>query len=169
MVVLADEDVLRLDVPMGESGPVSRIERVRDLGEDRDRAGRLQIAVGDQLLEVGAANEPHREEQRLCDLARLVDRNDVRVVDPGLKNALAAKSLAEVHILEEVRRQELERDRAIERKLRGLVHDAHPTLAQDVLDPVPGHDIPWRQHLTDAARGQAISHPRLLRGLSVRC
>ena len=52
--VAVDEDVLRLDVAVDEPGAVRGVERVRDVGEQAERALRLELAAVGEALEVGA-------------------------------------------------------------------------------------------------------------------
>ena len=49
----------------------------------------------DHVLQGRPADQPHREEEAVLGLAGLVDGDDVRVVDRGLEQALAAEALAE--------------------------------------------------------------------------
>ena len=60
-----------------------RVERVGDLREDRQRAlaARARRSRSQQRLEVAARDEAHRQEEPPVVLARLVDRDDVRVVE----------------------------------------------------------------------------------------
>ena len=51
---------------------------------------------------------------------------------------LAQEALAEAHVLGEVRREQLQRDVAVEREIVGAIDDAHPAAAEQRLDPVAG-------------------------------
>ena len=70
-------------------------------------------------------------------LADLVDVEHVRVLDRGLKPALAAKALDELGVVGELGPQDLERDTTVERGLDGLVDDAHSTASDHPQDAVP--------------------------------
>jgi hypothetical protein len=52
--------------------------------------------------------------------------------------SIAQKALAERVVARELGSDELQRYRPVERKLGRAVHDAHPTPADDALDPVAG-------------------------------
>ena len=56
----------------------------------------------------------------------LEERIEVVVVKPGLDLALTLKAGAEPGIVAELVREHLQRDGALERKLRGTVDRAHP-------------------------------------------
>ena len=85
MVARADQDVLGLHVAVDQSRLVRRVERVGDVREDVERAVRVELARADQVAQPRAAHELHREEEPDLALAGLVDRDDVRVIEPGLQ------------------------------------------------------------------------------------
>ena len=80
----------------------------------------------------------HRDVQLARDLAGVVDRDDVRVVDRGGQPGLAQEALAEALVLRELGREDLQRDRPFEREVVGAVDDPHPAPADQRLDPVAG-------------------------------
>jgi hypothetical protein len=84
-----EQDVGGLDVAVDEPVGVGRVERRRDLVEDFDRAPWLEPALApDQLIEVGALDESHRQVQPARLLPRVVHGDDVGMLDlrrePGL-------------------------------------------------------------------------------------
>jgi hypothetical protein len=71
---------------------VRGVERLRDLREKVDGPLRLQCSLpGDDLREIGAFDEAHGEKEHAVLLARLIDRDDVRVVERGRDARLAEK------------------------------------------------------------------------------
>src|SRR5262249_38548489 len=86
--------------------------------------------------QVGPGHEPHRQVEAPRNLARVVDGHDVRMLDRHRELRLPGEALAEALVERELRRDELERDRALEAEIVGPVHDAHPALADQLLDPV---------------------------------
>ena len=134
---LRDEDVRGLDVAVDEALLVRGVERLGDLGEELDRALRLERTVlRDELGEVGALDVAHGEEEHAVLLARLVDGDDVRVVERGGDPRLAQEALAEALVLGELGRDHLERDLAPETLLLGAVDRAHAAAADERLDVV---------------------------------
>ncbi len=82
VTALVEEHVRRLDVAVDEPLGVRGVERVRHPAEDRERLlDRQRRPLGEKRLHVAALYEPHRQEQLSLVLARLVDREDVAVVD----------------------------------------------------------------------------------------
>jgi hypothetical protein len=138
LVTAADQDVLRLDVAVDQAGLMRRVERAGRRGEDPQRPAGVELACHDQVLQVGAAHEPHRDEEATVGLARVEDRDDVRVVDARLDLALPLEAGDERGVVAQVRRQHLERDHSIEGQLGGLVDGPHATLAEDAVDAVTG-------------------------------
>ena len=51
---------------------------------------------------------------------------------------LAQEALPERHVLGQLRREQLQRDVAVEREIVGAVDDAHPAAADQRLDPIAG-------------------------------
>ena len=136
-VLLVDEHVRGLDVPVHQAAPVRRVQGVGHLGGDGDRAGGLEHAFAPQeRLEVGALDVPHRDEQAPVGLPRLVDRDDVGVVEPGGEARLAQQALAEALVVGQRRIEELERDRPVEAGVPGEVDLAHAAAAGQLLDAI---------------------------------
>jgi hypothetical protein len=134
-----DEDVGRLDVAVHEAERVRGGEAGRDLGHDPHGVCGVERPVGaDERAEVGALDEAHGQEERPFDLAGLVDRDDVRVVDRGRELRLALEALAEARVVSALGRDQLERDRSLQDELRRAIDDAHAAAARALLDAVAG-------------------------------
>ncbi len=95
VVAGADEHVLRLDVAVDQPLRVRGVERLGHLREQAQRPPVVELAPQDQILERGALDHAHREEQPVVGLAGLIHGDDVGVVEGGLQQALAAEALAE--------------------------------------------------------------------------
>ena len=110
-----------------------------DLVDDGRRLAGLEPAlVRDQLAQVGIRDVPHRDEELAVLLARVVDRQDVGLIEPGGGPRLALEALAEIGVVRVLGRDQLERDDAAERQVGGAVDHAHPAPPGDFLDSVPG-------------------------------
>ena len=83
---------------MDQSRSVGAIEGRGDLLDDRDRAGRKYSAafVSDQATEVAALDQPHVHIQPTVDLAIVVDRHHVLVVEAGSCGYVAAELVEEL-------------------------------------------------------------------------
>ena len=79
---------------------MSRLERSRDLRDEGDDLLRLQLAALLQpRLQVGAVDVAHRDVEDPVLAARLVDRDDVRMLERGGDLRLALEALAEVLVV----------------------------------------------------------------------
>ena len=86
----ADEQhVGRLHVAVHERLGVRGVERVGHLGDHVHGARRRQRTVRDEVREVAAVDEAHVDEELAVDLAVVVDRDDVRVVELRRQRGLA--------------------------------------------------------------------------------
>ena len=86
---LGHEDVGRLDVAVDQVAIVGRVERGGDLLEHEDRPAHAQLPVPPhERPEVGAVDVAHRDVESPLSplgLARVVDRDHVRVVEIGAR------------------------------------------------------------------------------------
>ena len=115
---------------MDEPARVGGIECACDLLEDADRPGGVERPLAQQLFQVGAVDEAHRDVQLPVDLAGVVDRDDVRMLERGGQARLAEEALAERDVVGQVGCEQLQRDVAVEREVVGAVHDPHPAAAE---------------------------------------
>ncbi len=114
------------------------VERARELLDEEDRVADPEAAALQNLLEVRAADVAHGDVQQTVGLARVVDRDDVRMVDRRRDVRLAHESLAELLVPRQLGREELQRDLAAEPYLLGDIDDAHAAPPEDRLDPEAG-------------------------------
>ena len=133
-----DEDVARLHVPVHEPGLMRRVQTSGELLHDRERPLHRERSLGsNQPREVGTLDVPHRDEQGSASLARLEHRNDVRVPERCRHPRLATESVAELLVLGELGREELQGHPATVPGRREIDH-AHPPAADERVDPVAG-------------------------------
>ena len=96
LVRLREQDVRRFDVAVDEPGRVSGVERAADLLGDRERLLRGErAALPEERPQARAVDVAHREVEDAFDLARVVDRDHVRVVERGGELRLAEEAGAE--------------------------------------------------------------------------
>jgi hypothetical protein len=142
-------DVRRRDVAvddperaaLGVGGVVRVLEPVGDRGDhpggERERHALLAALVEHRQdpLEIDPVHVLHRDEEVVAHLAEVVDRGDVRVVEPGAQPRLVEEHLHERHVAREVRKDPL--DHAL------LGEAVRPRLARD-------------EHVRHAARGEVL-------------
>jgi hypothetical protein len=76
--------------------------------------------------------------------ARLVDRDDARVLERGGEPRLVEEAHPEALVLGQFGRDQLQRDRPPERQVGRSVDDAHPSAADHRLDLIAGEVRPGR-------------------------
>ena len=149
-VVVGDEDVRGLHVPVDERACVRRVERRAHLGSDPERGPERQAPLGrEQRLQVDPVHARHGDVEQVALLAGVVDRDDARVVERGGELRLAQESLAEVG-LAEGRREQLKGGRPPQPDVLGAVDDARRALAErldDAIAPELGADAAVELHL----------------------
>ena len=148
--VLAQHDVLGLDVAMHEPGRVRRLQRPRDVDEPRQllRPGHRVVA------DVGAERRPrdvlHRDVGHAVDLPQLEHRDLVgmvqrsggaRLADHARRGVLAGRFARELGC-----EQELQRDPPVELGVEGPVDLPHPPLTEQALDRVVGERLSRGPH-----------------------
>ncbi len=93
-VVFADQHVGRFDVAVHQSRHVCRVQRRSDLLDDPHRPGAVQRPIIEQGLQVAAVDQPHRHVQPPVDLANVMNRHDVRIVEARSGAGFAAEPLS---------------------------------------------------------------------------
>ena len=160
VVLGAEQDVRRLDVAMHEPVRMCGIQRAADLRDDLRRARRLERALGaHERPQVRPVDVAHDDEQHALALARVIDRDHVRVLDRRRRLGLRDEARAEVGLLGERRGDDLQRDDAVEVEVPRAVHDAHPAASGEPLDAMVDEDVAWlelrhaRRHATRSGGG----------------
>jgi hypothetical protein len=137
VLLAGDEDIRRLHVSMNETPFMCSVERGSDLFDDRERALGLKRSVTAQKrAKVGAGDVAHRDVEELPEFARLVDRDDVRMVERRSELRLAEEPLAKGIVFTQLRREELQRNLSLQAKIVCAVDDAHPAAPEDALEVV---------------------------------
>ncbi len=105
----------------------------------------------------GAAGDVlHDEVDDVAVLALVVDGDDVRVGQPRGRLRLAHEAGHERGVLGEARVHDLERDRAVEAEVRGLVHGGHAAAREPGLDAVARVDDPAHEGVGHSRSGRGL-------------
>src|SRR5215216_252242 len=128
--------VLRLDVAMHVAGPVDRVEGVAEPHRDARRPLRLQRALGAyDGAQVAARDVAHHEIRAPLRDPDAVDGDDVGMLYRAGGTRLGEEALADLRILDQLRRDHLQRDVAVEVELMRAIYDPHAASADDSVDP----------------------------------
>jgi hypothetical protein len=131
------QHVLRLDVAVDDAVGVGVAERTRDLLGHPDRLVERESSLFRQPdPERWPIDERHDVIQQPADVARVIQRDDVRMAEASRDLDLTEEPLrTQAH--RQFRAQHLERDRPIVFDVTSLQHDRHPAAAKLALDLVP--------------------------------
>ena len=126
---------------------VDRVQRVAERDRDRGRASGAQRALAaHERPQVVAVHVAHHEVGLPVRDAGAVDGQDVRLLDGGGGARLAQEALARALVVDELGRDDLDRDLAVEVELTRSVDDAHAALADRLLDETTRELRPGDEH-----------------------
>jgi len=97
----------------------------------RERAGSL-----DPIAQCLAVHEAHHEEHEVAACLDEVNRHDIGMREAGGGPRLLQEALPLVGARREVRREQFDRDRAVERHITGEQHDPHTASPELALDRI---------------------------------
>ena len=140
-----DQDVARLDVAVGDPGPVRRPQRRRGGEPDHRRLpGRQHPLLGDQRRQVARRHHLQHDHRLAAGVDDVVDGDHVRVREPAQRAGLAEHALAhrERLALRDARRdlELLDRHPAAQHLVVARPHRAHRAAAQLRRQPVAPAD-----------------------------
>ena len=138
LALAADQDVGRLDVAVHEPAVVSGVECAGDRGDHTPDLIHAELAAIDDLAQVRARHEAHREVEHAVVLAAAVDRDDVGVLQRGREPGLGLEAGDRVRVLGVLGRDDLQRHGAVQLRVGGLVDHAHAAAIEHALDAVAG-------------------------------
>ena len=99
--------------------------------------------IRQQLLDGLAVDEPHRHVQPVVDLTEIVDRHDVRLIQPGSRMGLPAETHLVLLVVGEGRRQHLHGHDALHGGVVGLPDLTHAATTEQLNQPVPAERCPF--------------------------
>ena len=102
-VFVVEQDVRRLDVAVQQANLMGGMQCLGDLADDVHRTRGVERPVGQHRLQVTALDQAHVDVELTLDFAVVVNRNDVRVIQPRRGVGFPAESLLKFFIIGEVR------------------------------------------------------------------
>ncbi len=130
---------------MNDPGRVRLADRIGDLCGIFHDVFERQTMAGSQLLERAAAHVLHGDEVHPILLRDLVNRDDVGMIQRGRSLSFVHEPPPAVGIGDLVRRQNLQRNKAIEPGVARLPHLAHASRAEQRDDFVRAEADTWSQ------------------------
>ena len=161
VIFRCEDHVGRLDVTVNESLLVGQLQRRGDLGSgSRCSPGLHRTVAVDQRAQLCALDPPRDDIDGSIPLARLIQRDDVGVIERGDRSGLAAKPLPHHRVARQVGLDQLQCYGPVEPKLASPVQNPDPAEADDALDLVSGKCGPRLEHSV-RARAQRSGQPRM--------
>ena len=135
--VAIEDDVARLEVPMDDPYGMCVANRHAHIAQDGHACLSAELVFFGELRDADPVDELHRDVGRpsIIGHTRFVNRGDPRMVELGQNIGFTLESLTQLWI-ERLRPDDLQRYTTPGNLLLGLVHDAHPPLAQYTQDHV---------------------------------
>ncbi len=136
--VVVEQDVRRLHVVVDDAGGVSRHERATDLlDEPRDPRERPRPPAEHRVAGRAAGEQAEHEVGRTGLAPVVVERDDVRVLQPGDEPRLGLEAHDELRRIGQILADRLDRHPSVGAGLGGHVHPPVRPLADRVVDRVP--------------------------------
>jgi len=137
VIVSVHEHVRRLDVAVDKAFRVRRVKRGTNLTADRESTRSVQSAlVTQESSKIRAVDKTHREIEAAVHVARVVDRDDVRMLERHGELRLTDESRAKPRIESKLGRYELEGNGALQSQVVGAVDDTHRAATDQRLDSI---------------------------------
>ena len=158
--VVGDQHVLGLDVTVDEARPVGGGQCGQHGLEERERpGGRHRALLADHVAQRVPGDQLHGEVDGAVLLALVVDRHHVRVREPGGGPGLADEPGRELLVVAHPRVHDLDRDRAVQADVGGLVDAGHAAAGDARADAVPPVEEPPGQGVTGGRGGALVGVP----------
>src|SRR2546423_5510075 len=138
-----EQQVLRLDVAVDNTVLVRILQRLTNGRHDRERLGRPEFPLAQELAEIDAIHKFHEQKVEAACLSEIINRHDVRMVERGQSLRLACESLRKLSVLDTFRREELESDEPVQGFLPRLIDHAH-SATSEITDNLELRKV-WRQ------------------------
>ena len=121
---------------MHDSLRMSCIESVGHLRSQIQDLFHFERLSADQVLERLPLQQFHGDEVLPVRFVDLVDRADVRMIERRRGEGFPLEAFASSRIVLHFRRQELQRDMAVQLEVFGLIHHTHPAAAELFQNPI---------------------------------
>jgi hypothetical protein len=136
LALATDQDVGRLHVAVHQPALVRGIERRGNRVGDSLDAVHIELAPVDDLAQVGARHEAHRQVEDALEFPAPVNGDDVRMLQRGRQPGLGLEARDRLRVLGVLGRDDLQRHGPIQLRVRRLVDHAHPAPVEHSLDAV---------------------------------
>jgi hypothetical protein len=155
--VVGQQDVLGLHVAVDHPGPVGGAQRGQHRLDHGQRPGRRHRCLGaDQVAERDPGDVLHDQEQGAVVVALVEHRDHVVVGEPGGRLRLAPEATGELVVVAQSGVHHLDRDRAVEPGVGGLVDSGHAAPGDPRSDQVAAVEEPADERVGDPVGCHAL-------------
>ena len=119
------QKIFRLDVAVNDAFVVRELQRLADLRHDGQRLFWRQFPRLFDFAQVGAIHELHQQIVQRAGLAKVMNGDDVRMIEAGQGAGFAVEPLGKTGIAGHRRRQHLQGDQTVQCRLARLVNRPH--------------------------------------------
>ena len=152
--VVGEQDVLGLDVAMEDAGGVRGGERTEyRLDHGQCLRGRHRRFLADQVAHGEAGDVLHHQEERPVVVTVVEDGDHVVMGEPGGGTRLALEPSYELVVVGEALVHDLDRHRAVQSEVDGLVDGRHPAAGDLGADAVPAVEDATDERVGSAVHG----------------
>jgi hypothetical protein len=161
-----DKNVGGLNITVNNPFAMSIVERIRDRNGDFKQLVDIERPSDDQVSQGLTIEELHRNKRLIVVLADLIDGTDIGVVQGGRGLGFTLEPVQCLAIAGKFFWQELQRDKAMQSCVFGLIDHAHPATAEFFEDAVVRNGLAdhWRKNLTSpkpASQMKATTRARI--------
>ena len=128
------QNIFRFDIPVQDTLVVNILQCVANLGDDRQGLLGRKLTCLHGLAEIDAIHELHHQKEKRSGLAKVMDGDDVRVVQLGEQSALAGDPFGKGRIGGQFFGEDLKGDIAFEFGLSDTVDEAHSASADEFFE-----------------------------------
>ena len=123
--VFVEKKILRFDVAVDNAPVVGELQRVTQRRHDGQSFLRREFSRAQKLAKIRAVHKFHEQKIKSARLSEVVNGDNVGMVQGRQRLRLAREAFGEFPVAHALRRQEFERDEAVQRPLPRLVNHPH--------------------------------------------
>ena len=132
----SEENVSGLDVTVQDAVLVSVGQTMRNAGYEANRFFLVDRSSIGGMVERLTLNQLHDDVEHPISITKIIDGNQVGVVEAGHRFGLGFKARSELRVRSKLTGKDFDRDRTVEGNLPGGVDSTHPSLRDERSDLV---------------------------------
>src|SRR5215472_7114439 len=135
------ENIGRLDIPVHDPLRMRRVQRIRDFNAPLHQLVQRHRPLRDALPQRLPFQAFHRDERASALLANVVDRANVRMIQPRRRLRFPLEAFQRLCVIGQLFRQKLQCHRTFQPRIFGPIHHSHSAAAQPLHNSVMRNDF----------------------------